>query len=95
MSFLCRNGHSKANIANYMAAVRILHIIYGLPTEPFRDQRIELYLKALSSNAPLAPNTRPTLDVAKLQSLLLFCDTAPHPITFKALYLTCFLDYPI
>ena len=28
MEFLHQNGHSKSNIANYMAAVRTLHIIH-------------------------------------------------------------------
>ena len=88
-----QHGHFKFNIANYMAAVRTFHIIHGLPTEPFRDQRIKLYLKALKINAPFNPATRPTLDVAKLNSLLLFCDTVPHAITFKALYVTCFFSF--
>ena len=93
MEFLNQNGHSKANIANYMAAVRTLHIIYGLPTESFQDQRIQLYLKALQINAPLNPSTPPTIDVSKLHSLLLFCDTVPHSTSFKALYVTCFFSF--
>ena len=93
MEFLCQNDHSKANIANYMAAVRTLYIIHGLPTEPFRDQRIHLYLKALKLNAPFDPTIRPTLDVAKLHALLGFCETVPHSNVFKALYLTCFFSF--
>ena len=93
IEFLYQNGHSKSNIANYMAAVRTLHIIYGLPTQPFRDKRIQLYLKALKINAPFNPATRPTLDVAKLNSLLLICDTVPLAITFIALYVTCFFSF--
>ena len=88
MEFLFQNGHSKVNIANYMAAVRNLHIIHGLPTEPFRDEIIHLKI-----TAPFVPNTRPILDISMLKSLLLFCETAPHPITFKALYLTCFFSF--
>ena len=93
MEFLNQNGHSRANIANYMAAVRTLHIIYGLPTNLFQDQRIQLYLKAIQINAPLIPSTRPTVDVSNLHSLLLFCDTVPHSRTFKALYVTCFFSF--
>ena len=93
MEFLHQNGQSKSNIANYMAAVRTFHIIHCLPREPFWNQRIQLHLKALKINAPFNPATHPTLDVAKLNSLLLFCDTVPHDITFKALYVTCFFSF--
>ena len=93
MEFLCLNGHSKANIANYMAAIRTLHILYGLSTEPFKDQRIQLYLKALKITAPFQPTIRPTLDIQKLQSLLKYCDSVPHSIIFKPLYLTCFFSF--
>ena len=93
MEFLNQNGHSKPNIANYMAAVRTLHIIYGLPALPFQDHRIQLYLKALQINAPLKPSSRPSIDISTLQALLAFCDTRPHPLTFKALYLTCFFSF--
>ena len=61
MEFLSQNGHSKSNIANYMAAVRTLHIVHGLPTQPFRDEIIHLYLKALKITAPFAPLSRPNI----------------------------------
>ena len=93
MEFLWQNGHSKANIANYVAALRTLYIIHGLPTQPFTDQRIQLYLKALKLNAPFQPTIRPTLDIAKLHSLLGFCESVPHSNVFKALYLTCFFSF--
>ena len=83
MEFLHQNGHSKSNIANYMAAVRTLHIVQGLSTHPFRDQRIPLYLKALKITAPFSPATRPTLDIQTLKSLLLICDILPHPPVLK------------
>ena len=70
-----------------------LFIIYGFSTESFRDQRIQLYLKALKLNAPFQPTIRPTLDIQKLQSLLKYCDSVPHSIIFKPLYLTCFFSF--
>ena len=99
MEFLCQNGNSKANIANYMAAVRTLYSIHGLPTEPFRDQRIQLYLKSLKLNAMFDPTIRPTLDVAKLHSLLVFCVTQFHiPMFSKHCIIHAsfrYLGYPI
>ena len=93
MEFLHQNGHSKSNIANYMAAVRTLYIVHGLPTQPFRYQMIQLYLKALKIAAPFSPSIRSTLDIQTLKSLLLICDILPHPDVFKALYLTCFFSF--
>ena len=83
MEFLHQNGHSKSNIAYYRAVVRTLYIINGLPTQPFRDERVQLYLKALKITAPFTPAIRPTLHLDKLKSLLLFCDTVPHTVTLK------------
>ena len=60
--------------------------------EPFRDQRIQLYLKALKLNSPFDPTLRPVMDIQNLHSLLLYCDTAPYSVIFKALYLTCFFS---
>ena len=71
------------NIANYMAAIRVMHIAHGLPTDPFRGQRIPLYLKALKIYVPFLPSLCPSLDIPTLYALLQFCDTAPHPIILK------------
>ena len=32
MEYLCRNGQSRPNIANYMASRRAFHRVYGLET---------------------------------------------------------------
>ena len=47
MEFLHSNGLSANHIANYMAALRALHILFALQTDPFKDERIPLFLKAL------------------------------------------------
>ena len=59
MEFLFRNNFSKSSITNYLAAIRAFHIIHGLNTQPFQDQRIQLFLKSLIITAPLAPVQRP------------------------------------
>ena len=38
-----------------MAALRAYHILHGLDTNPFKDERLALYLKSLRIQAPLAP----------------------------------------
>ena len=90
---LHQNGHSKSSIDNYMAATRAMHIVHGLPTDPFRDQRISFYLKALKISAPFSPSTRPSLDISTLNALLSFCESVPHPLVFKALYSVAFFSF--
>ena len=51
-----------------------------------------MYLKALKLNGPFDPTLRPVMDIQNLHSLLLYCDTAPYSVIFKALYLTCFFS---
>ena len=68
--------HSKASIANYMAATKAFHIIHGLETTSFRDEHLSLFLKSLTITSPLAPIIHTTIggDVIfphKLQYLLL------------------------
>ena len=63
MEYLFQNSHSHRNIANYMAAIRAHHILYGLNTAPFRDKRMSLHLKSLKLQASLAPSRRSSVDI--------------------------------
>ena len=58
MEFLYSNGLSSNHIANYMAALRALHILFALQTDPFKDEIIPLFLKALKLQAPLSITAR-------------------------------------
>ena len=76
MEYLHLNQHSKASIANYMAATRAFNIIHGLETTSFRDEHLSLFLRSLTITAPLAPTIHISIggDVIfphKLQYLLL------------------------
>ena len=46
MEFLYSSGMKHSNISNNMAGIRAMFITYGLPTAPFLDERIALFLKA-------------------------------------------------
>ena len=54
MEYLFQNSQSHKNMVNYMAALRAYHIFHGLNTNPFKDERLALYLKSLRIQAPLA-----------------------------------------
>ena len=93
MEFLYYNGLSTNHIANYMAALRALHILFTLKTDPFKDDRIPLFLKALKLQAPLSIPTRSHIDIDTLSSIVALCDSFPHPKIFKALYLLCYFSF--
>ena len=50
--YLYRNNMSVSNIANYLAAIRALSIIYDLPTESFRHQKLQMFIRSLKINRP-------------------------------------------
>ena len=40
MQFLCDNGCSHSNIANYLTGVRAFFVVHGCDTQPFRHEQI-------------------------------------------------------
>ena len=92
LSFI-ENKHCKSNITNYLSVIRAFHIIHGLNTNPFKDERIQLFLKSLQIAAPLITVNRPTLDVEILQNIVIQCQSLSYPIVFKTLYLAYFFSF--
>ena len=99
MEYLHGNGMSPSNITNYVTGIRALYILYGPDTQPFRDQRIPLFIKALQINRPLKPTIVLSLDVELLQHIVDVSLQLQFPLVFKSLYLFFFffhfLDYLI
>ena len=93
MEYLHRNGMSPSNITNYITGIRAFHILYGLNTDQFRDQRIPLFVKALQINRPLKPTIVLALDVNLLEQILGACQQLQFPLVFKSLYLFCFFSF--
>ena len=52
VEFLHSNGLSANHIANYMAALRALHILHAFQTQPLKDDRIPLCLKSIKIQSP-------------------------------------------
>ena len=78
---------------NYLAALRFLYILHGLDTSPFRDQRLNLYVKAIQLQAPFTPKRVNLLDIEVLQQIIHQCDYFQFPMVFKALYLLLFFSF--
>ena len=90
MEYLHKNGMSASNITNYITGIRALHILYGLDTQYFRDQRLPLFIKALQINRPLKPTIVFSLDVNLLEQILHYCLQFQCPVVFRALNLFFF-----
>ena len=50
--------NSLSNICNYLAALRTMFIIHNLPTHPFRDEKIQMFVKSVRINRPLVVKTK-------------------------------------
>ena len=74
-----------------MAALRAYHILHGLNTNPFKDERLALYLKFLRIQAPLARSRSSVVDVQLLTKIVQTCEF--FPAIFKPIYLLCFFSF--
>ena len=93
MEFCCYSGMSQTNISNSMAAIRAMFIVYGLNTQPFKDERISLYIKSLKINAVFTPKTVKLISIDILQQIVTVCNALQHPVVYKALYLFSFFSF--
>ena len=90
---LHQNNMSQTQIANYLTAIRALHIVYGLDTNAFKDERLSLFLKSLKLQAPFKPKLVLSLDIELLRKIVDQCDLLQFPIVFKPLYLVAFFSF--
>ena len=67
MESLHQKGLSQSNISNHIAGIRAMFIVYGLNTDPFKDERLPLFIKSLKINAPLALKGQKIITVNMLQ----------------------------
>ena len=93
MEFCYNGGMSQTNISNHMAAIRAMFIVHGLNTEPFKDQRIPLYIKSLKINARFKPRTVKIISIDMLQDIVTMSSPLQQPLVYKALYLFCFFSF--
>ena len=93
LEYLHQNTITSAHMQNYLAALRSLHILHGLDTSPFRDQRLALYVKATQLQAPFTPKRVNLLDIHVLEQVIQQCDFFQFPIIFKTLYLLLFFSF--
>ena len=93
LEFLHHNGISSSHLQNHLTAIRALHILHGLDTSAFRDERLALFVKATRLQAPFNPSISAHLDVTLLQRIIQQCDSMQFPVIFKPLYLVVFFSF--
>ena len=76
-----------------MSAIRAMFLVHGLNTQPFKDERIPLYIKSLKINAVFRPKTIKLISIEVLQKIITACNALQHPIVYKVLYLFCFFSF--
>ena len=62
MEFLYLNHFSPSNIANHLAGIKAMFMVYNLDHTAFLDNRIQLYLKSLKINRPFQPHIPQIVD---------------------------------
>ena len=93
MEYLHSNHATPSNISNYLAGVRAFFIIYDLPTHIFRDQKIQMFVKSLQINRPLAIKSNPVFSVDMLTYIVTQCQKFEFSHIFAALYLFAFYSF--
>ena len=83
LEYLNHNGIASSQLQNHLPAIRALHILHGLNTSAFRDERLCLFVKALKIH----------LDVPLLECIIKQCDNLEFPVVFKPLYLVVFFSF--
>ena len=64
-----------------------MHIVNGLKTSSFKDERLPLFLKASRIQRPFKPKVLAHLDISFLDHIIKQCDKFQCPVVFKPLYL--------
>ena len=60
LEYLNHNGVACSQLQNHLTAIWALHILQGLDTNAFRDERLGLFEKALKMQTPFNPRIMPT-----------------------------------
>ena len=93
LEYLHSNALTVTNIFNYLAGIRVFFILYVLPTDLFKDQRIQMFVKSLKINRPLLLKTTPVFSIEMFQAIVIQSQKFESPQDFTALYLLAFYSF--
>ena len=93
LEFLDHYGIAASQLQNHLTATRALHILHGLDTSAFRDERLALFVKAIRLQTPFNPSIPAHLDITLLKRIIKQCDNMQFPVVFKPLYQVVFFSF--
>ena len=71
LEYLHSNGFTVTNISNYLAGIRAHFILHSIPTDMFKDQRIQIFVKSLQINRPLLVKTNSVFSIDMLKHIIM------------------------
>ena len=93
LEYLVDNSSSLANICNYLAALRTMFIIHNLPTHPFRDEKIQTFVKSVRINRSLVVKTNSIFTEKMLLDIIAATETLEFSEFFFSIYLLVFFSF--
>ena len=87
------NNLSKATIANYVSAIKHYFILYGLDNHTCSHPKLAMFLKSMAINRPLQIKIQGIIEIPLLKLMVNKCDSLPHPIIYKGIYLLAFFAF--
>ena len=93
LEYLHSNGFTVTNISNYLAGIRAHFILHSIPTDMFKDQRIQMFVKSLQINRPLLVKTNSVFSIDMLKHIIMQSKKLEFPHVFTALYLMTFYSF--
>ena len=93
LEYLVDNSLYVANICNYLADLRTMFIIQNLPTHPFRDEKIQMFVKSVKLNRPLLVKTNSLFSEQMLLDIIAATETLEFSEIFLSVYLLAFFSF--
>ena len=93
LEYLVDNSLSVANICNYLAGLRTMFIKNNLPTHPFRDEKIQMFVKSVKINRPLLVKTNSIFTEQMLLDIIAATETLEFSEIFLSVYLLAFFSF--
>ena len=93
LEYLLDNSLSVANICNYLAGLRTMFIIHNLPTHPFRDEKIQMFVKSVKINRPLLIKTNSIFTEQMLLDIIATTETLEFSEIFLSVDLLAFFSF--
>ena len=93
MQYLLDNQLTYSNVTNYWNGIRAFFVVHGCNTTAFQHEQIQLFQKSIKLNGQFKPKSNTVMTIEHLQNIIILCDTLPHPVVFKAVYLVAFFSF--